>query len=310
MVLYILDGSGYQPNVNHSSLVKQGFSALIAKSTQGATGRDSAFAYNKAGAKSARLRFAAYHFLTERPAHDQAANCARMVGDKTIPVWIDLERTTGSKPTLGMALSFAAEMKKLGFHVPGIYFPHFYWSELGKPNHPRGFHLWQAMYPNNRTGLASSAFTHVPASYWAAQGGIKPALLQFSDLIKVDGYSANTWDCSAFDGTLQQLDALNGFKNWSGTTIVAEKPHPPIQDEVDKMNEKELQHAVWTVGWKEYFDEDGNKVRDVRPASDYLVDTQRHAVQINRAVDEQGKQIAALTEKIDLLLDALVRNKT
>jgi hypothetical protein len=65
-----------------------------------------------------------------------------------------------------------------------------------------------------------------------------------------------------------------------------------------------------TVGWKEYFDEDGNKVRDVRPASDYLVDTQRHAVQINRAVDEQGKQIAALTEKIDLLLDALVRNKT
>jgi lysozyme len=225
MVLFILDGSGYQPNADHHAIVKQGYAGLIAKSTQGATGRDSAFAHNKAGSKAANLRFAAYHFLTERPISDQATNCAGMINDRSIPVWIDLERTTGSHPTLKMATDFADAMVKRGYRVPGIYFPRFYWNELHSPTFPHGFLLWQAVYANNRSGHAADAYTHHMSSGWNKQGGVTPTLLQFSDLIKVDGFNSNTWDCSAFNGTYAQLDSLKAFRNWSG--VVPPKPPKP-----------------------------------------------------------------------------------
>jgi peptidoglycan hydrolase-like protein with peptidoglycan-binding domain len=222
MTLYILDGSGYQPNADFAAIKKQAFGGFIAKSTQGATGRDSAFRHNYGAAKANGVRFAAYHFLTEKPAAAQAANCAGMINDKSIPVFIDLERTTGVHPTLKMAIDFAREMDKLDYNVPVIYFPQFYWKELGSPTFPAGFLLWQARYPNSRAGYASSVYVnHVPNSYWASQGGEVPTLLQFSDLIKVDGYNLNTWDCSAFKGTIGDLDELNIFKNW---TV---KPKPP-----------------------------------------------------------------------------------
>lgn len=225
MTLFILDGSGYQPNADMTAIKRQGFSAIIAKSTEGATGRDSDYRHKYASARDANLPFAAYHYVSARPPADQADNCAGMVNDKSVPIFLDLERTYHA--SLSMAVNVGHALNQRGYDVPVLYLPHFYWSDdLNRPHHPDQFLLWQALYPNNRRGYASTVYNNVPDSYWNPQGGEIPTLLQFSDLIKVDGYSTNTWDCSAYDGTEAELRAEGIFKYWTSAPKPPPNAHP------------------------------------------------------------------------------------
>lgn len=140
----------------------------------------------------------AYHFLHHGAGAKQAEWCFMNVGPNT-PLMLDVEPTAGSAPNLGDIADFVAEYRKLGGTVHLLYLPHWYWQELGSPS---------------LKALADADFRLVSSDYvtysadgpgWEGYGGASPAVWQFSDATRFNGFEC---DFNAYRGTLAQLKSI------------------------------------------------------------------------------------------------------
>lgn len=228
MTIYILDVSQFQKGLDLASAKRQGYSGVIAKCTEGHGYADSQYLVFKAAAQKADLPFAAYHFLhSDSAASAQAANLAHRIGDKSIPVWIDCEPTGKSKPNIAHVTSFAAECKKLGLKVVGLYYPGWYWGQSGKPKLPASLGFWQSGYPSSKWDYGSSLYPGDKHRVWGAvQGGLVPDLWQFASTCKLSGYLDKV-DVSAFRGSAAQLVETGFLKDWTPAPRPP-APKPPV----------------------------------------------------------------------------------
>lgn len=228
MPQYIIDVSQFQKGLDLASVKRQGYAGVIAKCTEGHGYVDSQYLVFLAAARKAGLPFAAYHFLhSDSSASSQAQNLAKHIGDKSIPVHIDCEPTGSSQPKIAHVTAFAAECKKLGLKVVGLYYPGWYWSQTGKPKLPAGLGFWQSSYPKSTWDYGSSLYPGDKHKVWAtAQGGQVPDLWQFASTAKVSGYGRKV-DVSAFRGTVAQLLETGFLKDWSAKPPAPKPPTPP-----------------------------------------------------------------------------------
>lgn len=157
-----------------------------------------------------------YLFLEEGNGAAQADYFAEHAGN--LDNWIlaiDAEPTKNSNPRQADLNSCVTQLRK---HFPhnqiAGYCPGWYW---GSQELPQFDWLWNSHYVSG-VGTPPELYSQVPASWWADYGGKPTKLLQFTSTCKVAGV-AGTCDCSAFRGTLPQLQALT-MKN------VPVPPHP------------------------------------------------------------------------------------
>lgn len=204
--IYGYDVSEHNPDFDHAQAYKEGYRFAMARTSQG-TYRDKWFKRHMTAIRKTDLLFAAYHYVWTSAARDQAATVAAMIGDKSVPVFLDSE--LGSS-TEGQNWDVAQALRKLGYRVIGNYFPEWYWQQVGRPKLRLG-PLWSSKYVTG-TGPGSTLYQSVPASYWGGYGGQDVALLQFTSKAKIAGMVV---DASAFRGTMAELEALFGAKTAS-----------------------------------------------------------------------------------------------
>lgn len=232
MTTWILDVSQFQKGLDLASVKRQGYSAVIAKCTEGHGYADSQYKVFKWAAQRAGLFFGTYHFLhSDSSPSAQAANLARNIVDKSIPVWIDCEESGSSKPSIAQADAFKVECRKLGLKVAGIYDPNWYWTLTGRAKLPSDLAFWQSGYPNdgkNTWDFGSVLYPGDKHKTWnKAQGGRTPDLWQFTSSGKLSGYTAGKVDISAFRGTVAQLAETGWFKTWESVPRPP-APRPPV----------------------------------------------------------------------------------
>lgn len=205
MVLLGPDVSHYQSGFNFAQAAAEGMSFAIGKVSQGSGMRDTQWPKTRDQARAAGLILAGYHFLDTSSAAAQAANCASWIGDKSIPIALDWETGGGNFANLAAVLK---AFRTAGLNVRLIYTGAWYWSAVGSPDMTSlGLPVWKSRYPTTTPGSPSALYAKVPASYWAGVGGLDTKLLQFTDHAQIAGMQV---DCSAFNGTRDELAALLG----------------------------------------------------------------------------------------------------
>lgn len=215
MTTFIIDASSAQQGMSIGACVKQGYPAFIVKCTEGQGYKNPEYEGMRNEAQQEKALFMAYHVVrSDSGVMRQAQNLASHIGDKSIPVAIDLEPFDQSRPRLAHALAFAAACAELGMHVSTLYFPQFWWRETGSPDIPQRFALWQALYGNNPSGYGSAIYPGDNSPRWSDQGRHLVNLLQFGSRAKIDGWNGNV-DVSAFKGTREQLAQTGWFKDYS-----------------------------------------------------------------------------------------------
>lgn len=191
-------------NHNEDMTLEAGTVAVSAKASEGTTYKDKFYSHYKSEAARVGAVFFAYHFLHHGNGAAQAQFCHGIVGND-VTVMIDCEPTTGSNPTVQDCLDFANEYRKLGGKCVLVYFPKWYWKNLGSPSLTplSALHL----------GIVSSAY---PAAYtdtgegWSAYaaGQPSPVVWQYTDALK---YSGQSVDFNAYLGTVEEFKTLLGY---------------------------------------------------------------------------------------------------
>jgi GH25 family lysozyme M1 (1,4-beta-N-acetylmuramidase) len=193
MTLYFPDVSAFQAGIDLA-----GAHAVAIKATQGTGWFSNAYVAQKTNARGHHAFVMAYHFLEGSSPAAQARWCQQGSGswhgvDKT-PTMIDCEPTTGSSPTVGDVIEFTQAFRKLGGVTHLVYFPHWYWQQLGSPSlRPLADHnlrLWSSAY-----GAYTDRDT---GTGWQGYGGMQPVIWQYTDRLHFDGRDI---DFNAFRGT-------------------------------------------------------------------------------------------------------------
>lgn len=211
-MIYGCDVAGYQGLPNWPTVKAAGISFALSKVTQSTGYVNPSWSHNLSGMLGLGDAFCpgAYHFLQQGtdPAAQARYFFAHLDGRQaSLAVALDVEPTTGSRPTASQARAWVAEFKKLtGGHPVIGYFPGWYWSELGEPDLSFFDTLWQSHYVT-ASGSPAHIYGSVPASWWASYGGERVSILQYSDKATVPGISGGV-DANAFKGTVADLRAL------------------------------------------------------------------------------------------------------
>lgn len=223
MTLYGIDVSHYQSGLDLRTARDQGYSFVMAKVTEGTGFYDSAYTKFRDAAKAEGLLFAAYHYLRSDSDPDkQAAWCASKLGDKTIPVMVDMESgSNGSTPKMAHCTAFVKGLAARGVRATLLYLPEWFWKSIGSPPIPTTPYLVSSKYGTNATGYAASIYPGNDSSRWSAYGGRTPLILQFGSKGKYSGYSGNV-DVNAFRGTIADLRRYNVFKDWSPPVVTSD----------------------------------------------------------------------------------------
>lgn len=219
MTLYGLDVANYQRGLNLGTAVDQGYTFAMAKVTEGASFKDTTYEQFRSEAEESGLMFAAYHFLRSDQGIDQQAQwCMNNIGDKSIPVMVDVETEGNSVPSLSQVKGFISAVHNHGGRVSLVYLPEWYWDQhMGRPSLVGLPAIVSSKYVAG-TGYAAALYPGDGSSFWGPYGNIKPTILQYSSSAKYSGYSG-TIDVDAFRGTVDQLRSLNLFKDYSMTTL-------------------------------------------------------------------------------------------
>ena len=160
MTVFFPDISSYEAGLT----IQPGTVAVIAKATEGTYYRDAQYQNFKAQAAQVGAVFSAYHFLKAGNGAAQADYCHAMVGN--IPVMLDVETEGNSKPTVADCLAFIARMRALGGRVWGVYFPRWYWEQVGGNLALLGVALVASGYPGDYSDTDPD---------WKPYGGVAPA---------------------------------------------------------------------------------------------------------------------------------------
>jgi hypothetical protein len=167
---------------------------VILKCTEGTYYVDADYPGWLAGARAAGKPVAAYHFLkAESTPQNQAVWLASHIGDRSLPVMLDVEANGPSRPDLGLVLQMIDTMRGMHLNPKLVYLPRWYWSQIGSPDlsglAARGIGLVSSEYPG---GSAYPGDGLWPASY----GGMTSMIWQFTD---------TPVDNNAYRGTVQEL---------------------------------------------------------------------------------------------------------
>jgi lysozyme len=206
MPTFGLDLSHYQNlSLDLAQCRREGIEFVFLKSTEGNTFTDSAFASNLAEARNAGLLVAAYHYVRSAAAASDQIALIRRVVPLDVPVILDVEANSG-----GVALTrdMVNRLQAVGYRVPLLYLPRWYWQQIGSPSLAGLPPLWSSRYPDNVVGTLSSEWAQAPASYWTGYGGLGVAVLQFTSSARIAGHQP--LDANAYNGTRAQLAALLG----------------------------------------------------------------------------------------------------
>lgn len=202
-MIYGVDVSNHQATFDFGD-----WDFAFVKSSEGTGFRDGRFGQHTANARAQGCAVAAYHFLrSDASIADQVATVRSLV-PLDMPVipdveWIKNGSTTVSAPTLGQTVDFVSQLRAVGYAVPLLYLPRWYWDYWGRPS-LAGLGLpplWNSWYPDYVARPREEAVRMVPASAWAGFGGLDIAVMQFT---------SSPFDQNGFPGTREELNALLG----------------------------------------------------------------------------------------------------
>lgn len=189
--------------VNLTEIVAEGFSWIEAKVSQGSGFRDADWPRTRNYCTTNEIPLIGYHYLDSSDPVAQAQNCLTWLGDKTIPVMIDME--AGSGPITN-AIAFASAITSLGGTVKFTYLPRWYWQQIGEPRITLP-NVISSAYPGG-AGYASSIYQSAGGATgtgWTPYGGQQPVIWQFTDQAAVAGL---TLDADAYQGTVAGLNDM------------------------------------------------------------------------------------------------------
>ena len=224
----------------------------MVKATQGTGYVNPDYSPAKSRAASAGAFFCGYHFLEAGNGSGQAQHAFSVAG-KGVPLMVDFE-PSNTKPSMADAEAFIDEYRKLGGTVHLLYFPHWYWQELGSP----------ALTPfiSRTMHLVSSDYTAYSDTGpgWAAYGGMTPAVWQYTSGATFSGH--NPVDMNAYKGTIAQFKAL-----------VTDSPAPPPDPTFPAPKNLHVGGVTVTLNWDP-------ATLEGKPAASYTV----HVMQQNGKV--------------------------
>ena len=210
MTVFYPDISSYEEGLR----IQPGTVAVVAKATEGTYYVDKFYDDFKAQAANAGAIFSGYHFLvTGSSAADQAQAYFNKAG--STPCMLDVETTGTSKPSVDLVVAFIEALKGLGGRVWGVYFPQWYWGQVGG-DLGRVTAAGAVLVSSNYTAYSDSG----PG--WNAYGGATPAVWQYTN---AQSYGGQSVDFNAFKGTAAELAALiNGDTVDPNTTMLTFSP--------------------------------------------------------------------------------------
>jgi hypothetical protein len=201
MTIFFPDVANYQRGLT----IQPGTVFVWAKATEGTTYKDDTYLGFKAQAAKVGAHFGAYHFLHAGNASAQADFAFSVVG-YGVPLFLDVEPTGTSYPTIADVKAFTARYRALGGTIEVMYYSKWYWTNQGYPSLvPAGLKLIASGYPAGYSDGDGN---------WNPYGGLTPFQWQFSDSYEYGGYRV---DFNAFKGTLDEYLVAIG----------AEAPAPP-----------------------------------------------------------------------------------
>lgn len=200
------DVSSYQEGLR----IQPGTVAVIAKATEGTYYEDAAFHDFMSQAKSLGAIESGYHFLRQGDGAAQAEYCHAFAG--AMPMMIDCEPVAGSRPTVADCLAFGQRYIQLGGRVWGVYFPRWYWEQVGGDFRPLRDMLGACLVSSSYTGYTDSP----DGAGWLRYGGLTPEVWQYTNN---QPYGGKLVDFNAYRGTdlatLIQGDDMTPHDVWA-----------------------------------------------------------------------------------------------
>ena len=210
MTLYFPDISAFQAGISIA-----GAPAVCIKATEGTGWTSSDYAPAAGRARLAGAFAMAYHFLHAGNPAGQAGHAHAVAGGT--PMMLDAEPTGSSRPGMGDVCGFIDAYRKLGGTCTLVYFPRWYWSQIGSPSlgplATRKCALWSSAY---------TGYTDDPhGTGWMPYGGMTPSIWQYTDAHSFHGQNV---DFNAYRGTIVQLKALAGQGTPAGPAVRPPQP--------------------------------------------------------------------------------------
>jgi hypothetical protein len=205
MTIFGIDVSSYQGGIDLGEVAREGFTFVIIKATEGGGYTNPHYAAQLAAAQKAGLLTVSYHFVHSA---DEAGQIRRLEATvpRGTPVILDAEVDgAGEYP---VTFDLARQVTAAGWPVVGVYFPRWFWEQIGSPSLVGLGALWSSAYPGG-SGAASAIYAAAggdAAADWAGYGGLRVAIWQFTDKATVAGLAGV--DASAFRGTREEFAAL------------------------------------------------------------------------------------------------------
>jgi hypothetical protein len=187
LVLHYPDVSSFDAGINFGNAY-----VVCAKATQGTNYTNPEYAGFEAQAKKDNVYFTAYHFLTQGNGKAQAQHYCSVVGQWT-PGMVDVEPATGSKPSVQDAIDFVQECHRQGRPMQLLYFPHWYWEQIGSPKLDALANLDMVLVTSDYTTYSDTG----PG--WQGYGDMHVGVWQYSSTEAYGGI-ANV-DFNAFKGS-------------------------------------------------------------------------------------------------------------
>lgn len=212
MTIFGRDLSSYQHGFD---VAKNAGDFVILKCTEGDAYADADYAGWVTAGRSVGKPVIAYHFLkAEVPVRDQVVWLSRHIGDRALPVMVDVETEGNSKPGLDLVLQFLDTARAYGLNPRLVYLPHWYWEVIGSPSlsalSARDVGLVSSDY------LGGSSYDGDSGPGWLAYGPgePEPMIWQFTD---------TPVDNNAYRGTIEELrNFLEGIEvNLTDTVTVS-----------------------------------------------------------------------------------------
>ncbi|MFD3998953.1 GH25 family lysozyme, partial [Streptomyces sp. NPDC058583] len=248
--------------IRWSTVKASGETFVFHKATQGTRYRDPKFAGDLAGALSAGLMAAPYHFYDSGTGAAQAAHFVRTVKAAgydakrpgQLPPVVDLEKTSGRCPAgvnSSQVAAFLTKAKEAFGASPIVYTSKDFTDTClgGRTAALAGSPLWVPRYRSGSTEPASI-------------GGRSWSIWQYTDRGSVSGINGNV-DRNVYKGTLTQLRRLAHLAPTSGqpapapgsTTPATAKPWPVLKAGSNGTDVRTAQHLLNAAG--HHLDADG-----------------------------------------------------
>lgn len=198
-----------------SQLADEGFSAVCHKVTEGDYYRDPFWSSVLAWAQDTDTPCIGYHYVTTDAAEAQVENYLDHVENPDVPCMLDFEDNSGD---LDNYWRVVRAFNDAGIKIALSYIPHWYWTQIGRPDLSQVPGLVSSSYPAGG-GYASTIYAASDGSNgpgWVSYGGATPVVWQFTSQARIGGHDV---DCNAFEGSLNEFKRLLGVETSKSETV-------------------------------------------------------------------------------------------